>query len=56
MEDQQYRDSDLEGSDEGIGYGECFVCGMPLMTPGGCAETGMCGPCTTGEADTLGEF
>jgi len=37
------------------GPGKCRVCGMPLFA-GGCAGTGMCGPCCTGESDTVGEF
>jgi hypothetical protein len=36
--------------------GHCVVCGTPLCTEGGCAGTGMCGPCCTGEADTAGEY
>ena len=34
----------------------CLVCGMPLIEPGGCAGTGMCGPCCTGDASTAGEY
>ena len=37
-------------------FGHCNVCGTPLCTKGGCANTGLCGPCCTGEADTAGEF
>lgn len=37
-------------------FGHCAVCGTPLCTQGGCANTGMCGPCCTGEADTAGEY
>lgn len=29
---------------------ECLVCGMTPVVP----STGMCGPCTFGEADTIG--
>jgi transcription elongation factor Elf1 len=36
--------------------GHCAVCGTPLCTQGGCAGTGMCGPCCTGEAETAGEY
>ncbi len=32
---------------------KCMVCESPF---GVIPETGMCGPCTTGEASTLGEF
>jgi hypothetical protein len=39
-----------------VGKGHCAVCGTPLFTPGGCANTGLCGPCCTGEADTAGEY
>ena len=34
----------------------CIVCGTPLVTDGGCANTGMCGPCCTGDASTVGEY
>ena len=34
----------------------CVVCGTPLIEPGGCAGTGMCGPCCTGDASTAGEY
>ena len=37
------------------GFGECSVCGNPLFAKGGYAGLGMCGPCVTGEADTLGD-
>ena len=36
-------------------FGVCEVCEAPLMSRGGYGGTGMCGPCTTGEADTIGE-
>jgi hypothetical protein len=39
-----------------VGFGHCFACGTPLCTQGGCAGTGLCGPCCTGEADTAGEY
>ena len=39
-----------------VGHGNCAVCGAPLCTHGGCANTGMCGPCCTGDADTAGEY
>ena len=32
---------------------ECIACGIELGKPGGYAETGLCGPCCTGEAETL---
>lgn len=35
---------------------KCIVCETPLGIPGGMAETGMCGPCCTGEADTISEI
>ena len=34
----------------------CIVCETPLGIPGGMSETGMCGPCCTGESETLDEF
>ena len=34
----------------------CVVCGTPLIEPGECAGTGMCGPCCTGDASTAGEY
>jgi hypothetical protein len=34
----------------------CSVCGCELCLPGGFGETGMCGPCCTGESATLSEF
>lgn len=37
-------------------FGHCAVCGTPLCTQGGCAGTGMCGPCCTGDAATAGEY
>ena len=33
----------------------CIACDCELMEPGGYAGTGMCGPCCTGEADSLNE-
>jgi hypothetical protein len=35
------------------GFGKCLNCETPLMMPGGYGETGMCGPCATGEASTV---
>lgn len=35
---------------------KCEVCGQPLTKPGGYEDTGMCGPCATGEAETHEEF
>lgn len=37
------------------GFGTCVVCGQPLLQRGGFANTGMGGPCCTGEADTIDE-
>lgn len=34
-------------------FGVCEVCEAPLMSQGGYGGTGMCGPCTTGEAETV---
>ncbi len=33
----------------------CMVCECKLTIPGGYYGTGMCGPCCTGEAQTLSE-
>ena len=33
----------------------CVVCGAPLIERGGCAGSGMCGPCCLGDASTVGE-
>ena len=33
----------------------CFTCDQKLALPGGYSETGLCGPCATGEAETFGE-
>ena len=35
---------------------KCIICGTPLIVPGGCAGTGMCGPCCLGDASTAGEY
>ena len=35
---------------------KCEVCGCDLCIEGGYAGTGMCGPCATGEAETLEEI
>lgn len=35
--------------------GNCISCGCPLGIPGGMAGTDLCGPCCTGEAETLDE-
>ena len=35
---------------------KCCVCGQRLGIPGGMANTGMCGPCCTGEADSIEEI
>jgi hypothetical protein len=37
-------------------YGRCFVCKAPLIEPTGCAGSGLCGPCCTGDASTAGEY
>lgn len=34
----------------------CITCETPLGIPGGMGGTGMCGPCCTGESETLSEF
>ena len=37
-------------------FGTCAVCGIPLLQKGGYRSiTGMCEPCTTGEASTVDE-
>lgn len=36
-------------------FGRCIVCEQELGIKGGCAGTGMCGPCCTGEAAMLDE-
>jgi len=36
--------------------GKCEVCGSQLGIHGGMVGTDMCGPCCTGESETLGEF
>jgi len=33
----------------------CMVCECELTIPGGYYGTGMCGPCCTGESETLAE-
>jgi hypothetical protein len=38
------------------GFGVCESCGQPLDKTGGMAGTGLCGPCCTGESETLGEI
>lgn len=43
-------------SEIGRSFGTCMVCGQPLGIEGGMADTDMCGPCCTGEAETLSEF
>ena len=32
---------------------DCDSCGQPIWNPDFWSETGMCGPCTTGESATL---
>ena len=34
----------------------CTACGTPLLQRGGYGGTGLCGPCCTGEADTVDEI
>lgn len=34
----------------------CIVCDAPLTKSTGYMNTDMCGPCATGEADTINEF
>ena len=34
----------------------CISCGTPLGIPGGMGGTDLCGPCCTGEAETLDEI
>ncbi len=34
----------------------CEVCEIPLIDEGGCGGTGLCGPCCTGDASTVGEY
>lgn len=41
---------------EEIDCGQCSVCSQPLYKKGGYADSGMCGPCCTGEAATLDEL
>ncbi len=43
-------------ADEFFADGFCVTCGCPLGLPGGMGGTGLCGPCCTGEADTLEEI
>jgi len=35
---------------------KCDCCDTPLGVPGGYGNSGLCGPCCTGEAKTLREF
>jgi len=37
------------------GATHCVICGQELGIKGGMAATDMCGPCCTGEAETLNE-
>jgi len=34
----------------------CQTCHQPLTIEGGYGGTGMCGPCATGDADTMDEI
>jgi hypothetical protein len=36
--------------------GRCITCDNRLGKPGGYGGTGMCGPCCTGEAETVEEY
>jgi hypothetical protein len=38
-----------------IGATHCDSCGVKLIDRGGYAGTDLCGPCCTGEADTIDE-
>lgn len=38
-----------------MSHGTCSSCTTPLLQPEGFHLTGLCGPCCTGEADTLGQ-
>lgn len=40
----------------GYGFGLCDACEQPLGKNGGMAGTGLCGPCCTGESETLSEM
>jgi hypothetical protein len=40
----------------GEDFDVCEVCKTALSKSGGYANSGMCGPCCTGEAETLEEF
>lgn len=52
-----YAMDDLDGAQpDDYGEEECLSCGAPLLQPGGYAGSGMCGPCCTGEADTIDEI
>ncbi len=42
-----------EGGRKPTHWFNCVVCGQKLGLNGGYAETGMCGPCATGEAATI---
>jgi len=42
----------LEGQNRNL----CISCDCPLGIPGGLAGTGMCGPCCTGETETINEM
>lgn len=54
--DPRAKDRIREGRfDSSESAGICAVCEQPLISPGGYGGTGMCGPCATGEADTLFE-
>jgi len=53
---QVERQDDETDEPKSFTHGHCVVCGTPLCTTGGCAGTGMCGPCCTGSAEDVGEF
>ena len=37
-------------------FGRCLSCETPLGKPGGYESTKLCGPCCTGEAETVSDF
>ena len=61
MNHEEYLDHCSEQHDKALeamanDYGNCSVCDESLLQAGGYADSGMCGPCCTGEADTFGEI
>lgn len=47
---------EIPGMMPDMGMGRCLSCGHPLYRKGGYGDTGLCGPCCTGEATTLEEM